>query len=632
MKRFKKYVPIIFLILVPFLFFNSCKDFFDPDQEINITEDKLFEDWYEYRSVAMGMYGLQQQLVEQLLILGELRGDLLSITENADADMVEIYNFKPSRENKYASPTNFFKLISATNNFIKVLQHNRPEVMDPRSPVTNYDRLYGEALCMRAWAYFNAVRIYGKVPFIHESLTSIDEVEAYLNSTGTYIDSVHIVYSKDGYYNDTIRNKPVTLEKQYFDQKLVIDYFTNELRTKVKAVGVNHYIDNNDISWEVTIWNTHAMNALMGIMYLTDGDLAKAAFYLEKITYFTSPNNRYQLDRAFSYGTFPQFSSPPYPFYDTWKNIFTGIDSREHIYTLWFNKTFFQQNDFQMFFEPRGPHRYMLKPSRQAVLYWETLWDNYTMSINQSTPRLTRIINRGAPGDFGRGYGVSYIYLRDGQPIPAGAIRQMLNLRGEGDERSASLFTENADTVVWKYSLNKDVYDMDADFIIYRAAGIHMWLAEAYVYWAYNRGNIIQPFTSNAVNIVNNGANYSAVGNRQQLGVRGRVGFGGAVDGLKVGNINYLHDPFTNEVIGFKDLTGNFLGLQEYLEELIIDEKARELAFEGERYYDLMRVAKRRNDPSYLARMVSRKYPAGQREEIYNLLLNEDNWYIKYFD
>jgi starch-binding outer membrane protein, SusD/RagB family len=89
MKRLKKYVPIIFLILVPFLFFNSCKDFFDPDQEINITEDKLFEDWYEYRSVAMGMYGLQQQLVEQLLILGELRGDLLSITENADADMVE---------------------------------------------------------------------------------------------------------------------------------------------------------------------------------------------------------------------------------------------------------------------------------------------------------------------------------------------------------------------------------------------------------------------------------------------------------------------------------------------------------------------------------------------------------------
>ena len=223
MERIKKYLPIFSLLLVPLLFFNSCKDFFEPDQELNITEDKLFDDWYEYRSVAMGMYGLQQQLVEQLLVLGELRGDLLTITENADADMVEIYNFNPSRENKYASPTNFFKLISATNNFIKVLQHERPEVMDPKSPVTNYDRLYGEALCMRAWAYFNAVRIYGKVPFIHESLTSIDEVEDYLNSSDTYIDSVAIVYSKDGFYNDTIYNQPIELEKQFFDQRLV-DY------------------------------------------------------------------------------------------------------------------------------------------------------------------------------------------------------------------------------------------------------------------------------------------------------------------------------------------------------------------------------------------------------------------------
>jgi starch-binding outer membrane protein, SusD/RagB family len=618
MERIKKYLPIFSLLLVPLLFFNSCKDFFEPDQELNLTEDKLFDDWYEYRSVAMGMYGLQQQLVEQLLILGELRGDLLTITENADAEMVEIYNFNPSRENKYASPTNFFKLISATNNFIKVLQHERPEVMDPKSPVTNYDRLYGEALCMRAWAYFNAVRIYGKVPFIHESLTSITEIEDYLNSSDTYIDSVAIVYSKDGFYNDTIYNQPIELEKQYFDQHLVIDYFTSELERKVKAVGVNHYINNNDISWEVTIWNTHAMNALMGHMYLTEGDLAKAAHYFEKIVYLSSDNYRYQLDESFSNWS--------------WRNIFSGIDSREHIYTLWFNKTYFQQNDFQMFFEPRNPHRYMLKPTRQAVLNWETIWDNYSMSINNSQPWRTRITNKGMPGDFWRGYGLSYSYLRDGEPIPEMMIRGMLYLKSENDLRTASLITEDADTVVWKYSWNKDVYDMDPNYIIYRAAGIHLLLAEVYTYWAFDRNGIVLTFTSNAVNIVNNGANYSAAGNRDQLGVRGRVGFGGSTDGIRVGNINYVHDPFTNEVIDYIDLTGNFIGLQELLEEKVMEEKARELAFEGERFYDLMRVAKRRNDPSFLAEKVSAKYPAGQREQMYNLLMDERNWYINYFD
>jgi starch-binding outer membrane protein, SusD/RagB family len=618
MKRIKKYVLVIILLMVPFLFFNSCKDFLNPDQDINITEDKLFEDWYEYRSAAMGMYGLQQQLVEQILILGELRADLLNITENASADMVEIYNFNPSRGNKYASPTNFFKLISTTNNFIRTLEYRRPEVMDPRSPITNYDRLYGEALCMRAWAYFNAVRIYGKVPFIHESLTTIEETEAFLNSPGTYIDSLTIIYAKNGYHNDTIRNNPIELEKQYFDQRLVIDYFTNELERKVKAVGVNHYINNNDISWEVSIWNNHAMNALLGQMYLTDGDLAKAAHYFEKIIYFPSQNLRYQLDASFANAN--------------WKNIFSGIDSREHIFTLWFNKNYFQQNEFQNYFEPRAPHNYMLKPSRQAVMYWETIWDNYTMSVNNNEPWKTRIGFRGIPGDFHRGYGVSYAYMRDGVPLHPGQIRGMLHLRAENDLRTAALITENVDTVVWKYSFNKDVYDMDSDFIIYRAAGIHLWLAEVYTYWAFVRNNIVLTFTSNAVNIVNNGGNYSASGNRPQLGVRGRVGFGGATDGIRVGNINYHHDPFTNKVIGYTNLTGNFLGLQELLEEKIIDEKARELAFEGERFYDLMRVAKRRNDPSFLAERVAQKFPSDRRDHIYNLLLDEKNWYINYFD
>ena len=159
MKRFKKYFTILIFFVIPMLFFVSCNDFLDPNQGINITEEQLFDDWYEYRSVAMGMYGIQQKLVEQLFILGELRGDLVNITDNADKDMVEIYNFNPTADNKYTSPTNFFKLIAVTNNFISILQNEKPQVMDPSSPVTNYDRLYGEALCMRAWAYFNAVRI-----------------------------------------------------------------------------------------------------------------------------------------------------------------------------------------------------------------------------------------------------------------------------------------------------------------------------------------------------------------------------------------------------------------------------------------------------------------------------------------
>jgi len=618
MKNYKRSISIIIIIIVSLTIFSSCDDLLNPEQELEITEKKLYDDWYEYRSVEMGLYGLQSELVEQLVILGELRGDLMQITENADADMIEVYNFNISKENKYASPAKFFKLISACNNFIYILSNNHPEILDPNTPVTNFDKLYGEAICMRAWAYFNAVRIYGKIPFIHESLTTDKEIEDYINSSGTYIDSVHIVYGLDGYTNDTIYNQPISLEKQFFDEKLVIDYFTNELETKVKAVGVDHSINNNDNSWEVSIWNVHAMHTLLGIMYLTDGDLAKAAYYFEKIVYLPSENYRYQLDNSFALGR--------------WKNIYNNIDPNEHIFTIWFNKSYFQQNRLQEFFDPRPPHKYMLKPTKKAILLWESMFDNYRMSIDDDRPWLTKTIIKGTPGDFYRGYGVSYAYASEGQIIDTSIVNKMLFLKSEEDYRTANITLGNVDTVVWKYSFNKDVFDQDANYILYRAAGVHLWLAETYVYWKFEQGGVVKPFTSNAVSIVNDGSNYTIAASRPQLGIRGRVGFGDKNDGIKVGNINYIHHPYTNEVTGYIDLTGKFLDVQYYLEELILDERARELAFEGERFYDLMRIAKKRNDPAFLASRVAQKFPHERRQEIYNYLLDKQNWYINIFD
>ena len=301
MKNIIVYRQLLFFLILPLFIMTSCEDFFNPGQAVLVKEDALFDEWYEYRAVAMGMYGLQQDLAEQLFVLGELRSDLVNITDNADADLVEIYNFNPSRDNKYASPVNFFKLIAATNNLILKLKENHPEITVDSIPVTNYDRLYGEALCMRAWAYFNAVRIYGKVPYIPESLTDIDSTQAYLNSPETYTDSVHIIFGIDGYNNDTIFNETITLEKKFYDQNLVIDHFTNELETEVKAVGVDYALTNNDNTWEVTVWNIHAMNALLGIMHLTDGNLAEAAHYFEEIVYLQSDNRRYQLDGTFAF-------------------------------------------------------------------------------------------------------------------------------------------------------------------------------------------------------------------------------------------------------------------------------------------------------------------------------------------
>ena len=64
-----------------------------------------------------------------------------------------------------------------------------------------------------------------------------------------------------------------------------------------------------------------------------------------------------------------------------------------------------------------------------------------------------------------------------------------------------------------------------------------------------------------------------------------------------------------------------------FMLDLIFKEKARENAFEGKRWYDLM-LWTRLSGENKLAATVAAKYPAPQSEEIKTRLQNEQNWYL----
>jgi hypothetical protein len=63
------------------------------------------------------------------------------------------------------------------------------------------------------------------------------------------------------------------------------------------------------------------------------------------------------------------------------------------------------------------------------------------------------------------------------------------------------------------------------------------------------------------------------------------------------------------------------------LEDMIINEMALEGAFEGYRFYDLMRVALRRGDNAYLADPISLRNGTVDAE-LREKLMNKENWYL----
>lgn len=65
----------------------------------------------------------------------------------------------------------------------------------------------------------------------------------------------------------------------------------------------------------------------------------------------------------------------------------------------------------------------------------------------------------------------------------------------------------------------------------------------------------------------------------------------------------------------------------EVMDSVIFVEKAREYAFEGKRWYDLMLHSKL-NNKNMLAETVAKKYPLSQRDHIIAKLRDEKNWYL----
>lgn len=170
----KKISKIFILLLFVTFTFSSCDDFLD------VNSDRVvYVDEYQMRSAndtlysMFGIFSKLQKLTDSYVLLGELRGDLMSVTDSAGIYLKEINGWNISANNPYA--TNIKDYYAVINNCNYVI--NNIDTSAVKGGVKVMYKVYAASKAIRAWTYMQLALNYGKVIYYDKPILTLDEAK-----------------------------------------------------------------------------------------------------------------------------------------------------------------------------------------------------------------------------------------------------------------------------------------------------------------------------------------------------------------------------------------------------------------------------------------------------------------------
>lgn len=175
----KKYTYIIGLFLATSLTW-SCTKFIDynPQEDYQITADNYFKTAEDYQKMTIGVYSPMQWLWANPVI-GDIASDN-SVTggENATDQLAlqQIDDYQIVANN--ANLTESWKACYEGINRANYLEENKSKL-----DFTGKTALYGEVYFLRAYYYFELVKLFGGVPLFTEKRLSVGDSQKYQRAT-----------------------------------------------------------------------------------------------------------------------------------------------------------------------------------------------------------------------------------------------------------------------------------------------------------------------------------------------------------------------------------------------------------------------------------------------------------------
>ena len=174
----KNFIYTVIFLLCGSVFFSSCEDMLQVDSD---RVEYEFDDWTLNDSVysVLGILKSVQEVGDRQVILNELRADLISISETkAVVDIQEISKSVFNLEtNKYLDVKDYYAIINNCNIYLArvdtTLEKNNVKLMIPE---------YVAVKSVRAWTYLQLAINHNNIPYFTEPILSHSAAEAVMNT------------------------------------------------------------------------------------------------------------------------------------------------------------------------------------------------------------------------------------------------------------------------------------------------------------------------------------------------------------------------------------------------------------------------------------------------------------------
>ena len=164
-----KWLVCVALFTIHYSLFISCSDMFETESDRQIFDPEL-DQKTDSMFYTLGILKGVQQVADQYVMAGEMRGDLVATNVYTETDLRDLADFSATASNKFNSPWLYYRIINNCNYYIA---HRDTTLLTGSRKVAIPE--YAEALAVRAWAYMQLAKNYGEVPFYTDPLVSIGD-------------------------------------------------------------------------------------------------------------------------------------------------------------------------------------------------------------------------------------------------------------------------------------------------------------------------------------------------------------------------------------------------------------------------------------------------------------------------